>query len=137
MLELARREANASGIFFGSTTWSGNITLLALLGYGQNLPLSVEVMTLYSNAGLTRWHARQSGRNIRRRPVNPAAVHCLCRKWFTNAHVWDTLCYFTQPLTGPPDRFLWVFPKLFRHVILPVSNADLDHAWGRRRYPDF
>jgi len=38
VLELARREANASGIFFGSTAWSGNITLLALLGYGQSLP---------------------------------------------------------------------------------------------------
>jgi len=38
VLELARREANASGIFFGSTAWSGNITLLALLGYGQKFP---------------------------------------------------------------------------------------------------
>ena len=44
VLELARREANASGIFFGSTAWSGNITLLALLGYGQSLPLSINVM---------------------------------------------------------------------------------------------
>lgn len=32
---LARKEAVASGIFFGSTGWSGNVTLLALLGYGQ------------------------------------------------------------------------------------------------------
>jgi ABC-type multidrug transport system fused ATPase/permease subunit len=48
VLELARREANASGIFFGSTTWSGNLTLLALLGYGQNLPLN-------TNAMLNRW----------------------------------------------------------------------------------
>ncbi|KAF9788467.1 P-loop containing nucleoside triphosphate hydrolase protein [Thelephora terrestris] len=37
VLELARREANASGIFYGSTAWSGNITLLALLGYGGTL----------------------------------------------------------------------------------------------------
>lgn len=37
VLELQRREANASGIFFGSTAWSGNITLLALLGYGGTL----------------------------------------------------------------------------------------------------
>ena len=44
VLELARREANASGIFFGSTAWSGNITLLALLGYGQNLPSHADVM---------------------------------------------------------------------------------------------
>ncbi|KAI0034865.1 P-loop containing nucleoside triphosphate hydrolase protein [Vararia minispora EC-137] len=37
VLELARREAIASGIFFGSTGWSGNVTLLALLGYGGSL----------------------------------------------------------------------------------------------------
>ncbi|GLB37351.1 putative ABC transporter transmembrane region [Lyophyllum shimeji] len=37
VLALARREATASGIFFGSTGWSGNVTLLALLGYGGNL----------------------------------------------------------------------------------------------------
>jgi ABC-type multidrug transport system fused ATPase/permease subunit len=34
VLTLARREAIASGIFFGSTSWSGNVTLLGLLGYG-------------------------------------------------------------------------------------------------------
>jgi len=34
VLTLARREAIASGIFFGSTGWSGNVTLLGLLGYG-------------------------------------------------------------------------------------------------------
>ena len=34
VLSLARKEAIASGIFFGSTGWSGNVTLLALLGYG-------------------------------------------------------------------------------------------------------
>lgn len=32
---LARKEAIASGIFFGGTGWSGNVTLLALLGYGM------------------------------------------------------------------------------------------------------
>jgi len=37
VLELARKEANASGVFFGGTAWSGNITLLALLGYGGTL----------------------------------------------------------------------------------------------------
>ncbi|KAF8161352.1 P-loop containing nucleoside triphosphate hydrolase protein [Crassisporium funariophilum] len=37
VLVLARREAIASGIFFGSTGWSGNVTLLALLGYGGTL----------------------------------------------------------------------------------------------------
>lgn len=35
VLTLARKEAIASGIFFGSTGWSGNVTLLALLGYGE------------------------------------------------------------------------------------------------------
>ena len=47
VLELARREANASGIFFGSTAWSGNITLLALLGYGQNLPLCTAAILIH------------------------------------------------------------------------------------------
>ncbi|KAI9460340.1 P-loop containing nucleoside triphosphate hydrolase protein [Russula earlei] len=37
VLTLARREAIASGIFFGSTGWSGNVALLALLGYGGSL----------------------------------------------------------------------------------------------------
>lgn len=35
VLSLGRKEAIASGIFFGATGWSGNVTLLALLGYGQ------------------------------------------------------------------------------------------------------
>ncbi|KAI0365936.1 P-loop containing nucleoside triphosphate hydrolase protein [Pilatotrama ljubarskyi] len=37
VLKLARKEAIASGIFFGATGWSGNVTLLALLGYGGTL----------------------------------------------------------------------------------------------------
>ncbi|KAF7798827.1 hypothetical protein EIP86_010053 [Pleurotus ostreatoroseus] len=37
VLSLARKEAIASGIFFGSTGWSGNVTLLCLLGYGGTL----------------------------------------------------------------------------------------------------
>ena len=37
VLALARKEAIASGIFFGATGWSGNVTLLALLGYGAPL----------------------------------------------------------------------------------------------------
>ncbi|THG99518.1 hypothetical protein EW026_g2828 [Hermanssonia centrifuga] len=37
VLSLARKEAVASGIFFGSTGWSGNVTLLALLAYGGTL----------------------------------------------------------------------------------------------------
>jgi ABC-type multidrug transport system fused ATPase/permease subunit len=34
ILSLARKEAIASGIFYGSTGWSGNVTVLGLLGYG-------------------------------------------------------------------------------------------------------
>lgn len=37
VLNLARKEALASGIFFGATGWSGNVTVLCLLGYGGNL----------------------------------------------------------------------------------------------------
>ncbi|KAF8648489.1 hypothetical protein AX16_006199 [Volvariella volvacea WC 439] len=37
VLSLARKEAIASGVFFGSTGWSGNVTVLALLGYGGTL----------------------------------------------------------------------------------------------------
>ena len=36
VLTLAKREAIASGIFYGSTGWSGNVTLLGLLGYGKS-----------------------------------------------------------------------------------------------------
>ena len=35
VLALARREALASGAFHGATGWSGNVTLLCLLGYGK------------------------------------------------------------------------------------------------------
>ncbi|PCH35770.1 hypothetical protein WOLCODRAFT_107830 [Wolfiporia cocos MD-104 SS10] len=37
VLALARKEAVASGIFFGGTGWSGNLTILGLLGYGGTL----------------------------------------------------------------------------------------------------
>ena len=37
VLALARKEAIASGIFFGSTGWSGNMTFIGLLGYGMSL----------------------------------------------------------------------------------------------------
>ena len=36
VIALARKEAVASGIFFGTTGWSGNVTLLCLLGYGKS-----------------------------------------------------------------------------------------------------
>jgi len=37
ILDLARKEAIATAAFFGSTGWSGNVTLLCLLGYGGSL----------------------------------------------------------------------------------------------------
>ncbi|KAA1470423.1 hypothetical protein DENSPDRAFT_836220 [Dentipellis sp. KUC8613] len=37
VIELCRKEAVASAVFFGSTGWSGNVVLLALLGYGGSL----------------------------------------------------------------------------------------------------
>ncbi|KAH7098295.1 P-loop containing nucleoside triphosphate hydrolase protein [Auriculariales sp. MPI-PUGE-AT-0066] len=37
VLGLARKEALASGIFWGASGWSGNITMLVLLGYGGQL----------------------------------------------------------------------------------------------------
>ncbi|KAJ3771900.1 P-loop containing nucleoside triphosphate hydrolase protein [Lentinula raphanica] len=43
VLNLARKEAIASGIFFGSTGWSGNVTILALLGYGGSLVSQGEI----------------------------------------------------------------------------------------------
>ncbi|KAJ3720100.1 P-loop containing nucleoside triphosphate hydrolase protein [Lentinula raphanica] len=43
VLNLARKEAVASGIFFGSTGWSGNVTILALLGYGGSLVSQGEI----------------------------------------------------------------------------------------------
>ncbi|KAI0288713.1 P-loop containing nucleoside triphosphate hydrolase protein [Russula brevipes] len=62
VLTLARREAIASGIFFGSTGWSGNVALLTLLGYGGSLVshgqisvgelTSLLMYTLYVGSGL-------------------------------------------------------------------------------------
>lgn len=34
VLSLVRREAIATGLFYGGTSWSGNVTILGLLGYG-------------------------------------------------------------------------------------------------------
>ncbi len=42
VLTLGRKEAIASGIFFGSTGWSGNVTVLGLLGYGPWYSMSYE-----------------------------------------------------------------------------------------------
>ena len=42
VLTLGRKEAIASGIFFGSTGWSGNVTVLGLLGYGSWYSMNYE-----------------------------------------------------------------------------------------------
>lgn len=85
ILILARKEAIASGIFFGSTGWSGNVTLLGLLGYGARLPPYGR-----SNACVLidyRRYSCFSRRNHRRRPHKFAAIYCLCREWPFNANV--------------------------------------------------
>ncbi|KAF9450097.1 hypothetical protein P691DRAFT_666011 [Macrolepiota fuliginosa MF-IS2] len=63
ILVLGRKEAIASGIFFGSTGWSGNVTVLGLLGYGGTLVsqgvitvgdlTSLLLYTVYVGNGLT------------------------------------------------------------------------------------
>jgi putative ABC transport system ATP-binding protein len=63
VLALVKKEAIASGIFFGSTGWSGNVTLLALLGYGNAvlLPSHLNLIKLYYRwqSGFTRhYHCR-------------------------------------------------------------------------------
>ena len=48
VLALARKEAIASGIFFGSTAWSGNVTILALLGYGTLYSIDVRRLAIFN-----------------------------------------------------------------------------------------
>ncbi|EJT96873.1 P-loop containing nucleoside triphosphate hydrolase protein [Dacryopinax primogenitus] len=43
VFDLARREALASGLFFGGTGFSGNVTILTLLGYGGSLVARGEI----------------------------------------------------------------------------------------------
>lgn len=43
VFDLARREALASGLFFGGTGFSGNVTILTLLGYGGSLVAHGEI----------------------------------------------------------------------------------------------
>jgi len=54
VLVLARKEAIASGIFFGSTGWSGNVTLLGLLAYGMHLILNKYNFHPHT---VKRWHS--------------------------------------------------------------------------------
>jgi ABC-type multidrug transport system fused ATPase/permease subunit len=93
VLTLARKEAVASGIFFGSTGWSGNVTLLALLGYGWSW--SVGFWSLMLNYR-TRWYSCDARRNIRWRLDFASAVHCLRWERFTDANV----CVLYWPRSG-------------------------------------
>jgi ABC-type multidrug transport system fused ATPase/permease subunit len=51
VLTLAQKEATASAIFFGSTGWSGNLTILGLLGYGDLLVVSGRIFSELLKAG--------------------------------------------------------------------------------------
>ena len=54
VLGFARKEAIASAIFFGSTGWSGNVTLLALLGYGNGRFLIIRIhLLIYSRRNVS------------------------------------------------------------------------------------
>lgn len=63
VLQLQRKEAGASAIFFGATGWGGNVTVLALLAYGGSLVskgaisvgdlTSLLLYTVYVGSGLS------------------------------------------------------------------------------------
>lgn len=63
VLSLARKEAVASAIFFGSSGWSGNVTLLGLLGYGNGLSLYDGSFLMHSS--VFRWDLGVTGANLR------------------------------------------------------------------------
>jgi ABC-type multidrug transport system fused ATPase/permease subunit len=83
VLTLARREAIASGIFFGSTGWSGNVTLLGLLGYGRSSEsdpiengLKIEQVGPLSRVGISQWETLQVSCCIR----SMSAMDCKCSR---------------------------------------------------------
>ena len=83
VLTLAKREAIASGIFFGSTGWSGNVTLLGLLGYGwqcKSDPVENELKTgqvePLSRVGISQWETLQVSCCIR----SMLAMDCKCSR---------------------------------------------------------
>lgn len=83
VLVLARREALASGIFFGASGWSGNLTVLVLLGYGASFkPYSSQRLNMpcRRNARVTRSHHR-------RRTQLHAVLYGICRQRPPDAHV--------------------------------------------------
>lgn len=92
VLTLARKEAIASGIFFGSTGWSGNMTILGLLGYGElfvclkrhgeGFGMSLMVLYLYY-----RWNACFAGGYYCWGSDELIALHGVCGKRSSDAHV--------------------------------------------------
>jgi ABC-type multidrug transport system fused ATPase/permease subunit len=83
VLTLARREAIASGIFFGSTGWSGNVTLLGLLGYGRSSEFEPIENGLKTNQaepscrmGISQWETLQVSCCIR----SMSAMDCKCSR---------------------------------------------------------
>jgi hypothetical protein len=104
VLSLAKKEAVASGIFFGSTGWSGNVTLLALLGYGKLF------RWLSGNVGwadlLGRWYTGFARSDISGGLDQSPSLHGIRRHWPTNAHVRPPffLPYFAP--ANPKPQFL-------------------------------
>lgn len=83
ILTLAKREAIASGIFFGSTSWSGNVTLLGLLGYGRSSKsepiengLKTEQVEPLSRVEISQWETLQVSCCIR----SMWAMDCKCSR---------------------------------------------------------
>lgn len=85
VLTLAQKEAVASGIFFGGTGWSGNVTLLALLGYGRSRFLGFHPRIELNYR--IRWNSCDKRGNIRRRSDIATTVYCLRWEWFADAVV--------------------------------------------------
>ena len=45
VFQLMRKEAIASGIFYGSSGLTGNLAMLCLLGYGKSVPRNVSIVS--------------------------------------------------------------------------------------------
>lgn len=93
ILSLARKEAVASGIFFGSTGWSGNVTLLCLLGYGMAND-DIAVRKLIRSLSYRR-KSRIAGSHLSRRLDKPSPLHRLRRRRASDALVRPTVTSYS------------------------------------------
>ena len=132
VLTLARKEALASAIFFGSTGWSGNVTLLALLGYGEIEPL-LTAADLLSIRRLSCF----SGSHLCGGLDELIALYCLCWKWLTDVDVGSIFTkYFAVLITSKtfqvhssyvvpqlPLPSLKTYPSLPSCVVLVLALA--------------